>query len=195
METPNDSDSYPGSGGGLFVRASWSRQRAVPVLRPARTSWPARRSLARRGSLRYTAIHCLAAVSRARALVVGIKADERDATRTSPICPDCDAPLRVASLSSAAHPPQTPLVDVSLSGALATSPSTRINASRIRDASLAPPMTAAWRLSPRSRHAPGIRVAPGMGAERKVKVLLEPRQTESNTEGRGCPAREVRWKP
>lgn len=28
-----------------------------------------------------------------------------------------------------------------------------------------------------------------MGAERKVKVLLEPRQRESNTEGKGDPAR------
>jgi hypothetical protein len=32
-------------------------------------------------------------------------------------------------------------------------------------------------------------VAPGMGRKKKVKVLLEPRQTESNTEDRGAPAR------
>jgi hypothetical protein len=34
-----------------------------------------------------------------------------------------------------------------------------------------------------------------MGRKKKVKVLLEPRQTESNTEGSGYPAREVGWKP
>jgi hypothetical protein len=34
-----------------------------------------------------------------------------------------------------------------------------------------------------------------MGRKSKVKVLLEPKQTESTTEGRGYPAREVRWKP
>jgi hypothetical protein len=38
-------------------------------------------------------------------------------------------------------------------------------------------------------------VAPSMGRKSKVKVLLEPRQMESNTEGSGCPAREVGWKP
>jgi hypothetical protein len=35
----------------------------------------------------------------------------------------------------------------------------------------------------------GFGVAPGMGTEVKVKVLLEPRQTESSTEDRGVPAR------
>jgi hypothetical protein len=38
-------------------------------------------------------------------------------------------------------------------------------------------------------------VAPGMGRKSKVKVLLEPRQTESNTESSGYPVREVGWKP
>jgi hypothetical protein len=46
---------------------------------------------------------------------------------------------------------------------------------------------------PLGEHSFGI--APGMGRKSKVKVLLEPKQTESNTEGRGYPAREVRWKP
>jgi hypothetical protein len=54
------------------------------------------------------------------------------------------------------------------------------------------------RSSPAARSAKGehgFGVASGMDAERKVKVLLEPRQTESNTESRGYPVREVRWKP
>jgi hypothetical protein len=41
----------------------------------------------------------------------------------------------------------------------------------------------------------GAELAPGMGGKSKVKVLLETRQTESNTEGSGYPAREVGWKP
>ncbi len=34
-----------------------------------------------------------------------------------------------------------------------------------------------------------LAVAPGMGRKQKVKVLLEPRQKESNTEGKGSLAR------
>lgn len=50
------------------------------------------------------------------------------------------------------------------------------------------------------RRQPGARehgfgVTPGMGGKSKVKVLLETRQTESNAEGSGYPAREVGWKP
>jgi hypothetical protein len=54
----------------------------------------------------------------------------------------------------------------------------------------ASPVARAGRLRPSTT----LGVAPGMGRKLKVKVLLEPKQTESNTEGRGHPAREVRWK-
>jgi hypothetical protein len=45
-----------------------------------------------------------------------------------------------------------------------------------------------------SSAARGVEVAPSIGREKKVKVILEPRQTESNIEDKGGLARVVWWK-